>query len=381
MYFLTAKDEDYQIKGSRDPLGFQVLWQAAGREVIPYISTVSNSVMDYQILLLGHAAKNYLNISDDGFIPFFIKLEQLLAYVRYRMDDEKGFNGIESVKKKYTSSGKSLYIGLEDQILSNQKSYGIWGKYINSFRKMLFDKNRDLLEIYKDKIELNPFCGRKLKTFARDVNQSHRINKDDLEEWEAMIAPPKGKERKILIDNLLQSTCSNELLRLFKEEPDISRLSLYEILDYSFDNSENNEFKRRIKTIKDTEQVLSPLNRIFRYLQTRSYWSWEDIENNVIIDGFKNSDSSEDFMKPEMRMLAGLMTLSNKEMLLGISAQNDQVATARNSAPWFGISDSGLEVYHFEGEFFTEDYDYSTQNDFSYFIGTYQRLFRELHPN
>ena len=71
MYFLTEKDPNYSVKGSRDPLGFQVIWQAAGRRLIPYLSTVSITVMDFQILSIAFALKKELNIPEEEFEPFF----------------------------------------------------------------------------------------------------------------------------------------------------------------------------------------------------------------------------------------------------------------------------------------------------------------------
>src|ERR1700722_5323261 len=99
MYFLTKQDPNYTIKGSRDPLGFQVLWQAAGRKVIPHLSTVSGSIIDFQIISLAFYLKKEFKINDKDFNSFFIKLEQLMAYSRFRLDGEAGFNGIDKVRK------------------------------------------------------------------------------------------------------------------------------------------------------------------------------------------------------------------------------------------------------------------------------------------
>ncbi len=42
--FFTALDPDSRIKGSRDPLGFEVIWTALGREIIGNLTTVTRSV-------------------------------------------------------------------------------------------------------------------------------------------------------------------------------------------------------------------------------------------------------------------------------------------------------------------------------------------------
>jgi hypothetical protein len=71
MYYLTNPNPNYSIKGSRDPLGLQVLWQPAARRLIPYLSTVSGNVLEFQILCIAFTLKNYLNFSDKDFEPYY----------------------------------------------------------------------------------------------------------------------------------------------------------------------------------------------------------------------------------------------------------------------------------------------------------------------
>ena len=130
MYFITEQDPNYSIKGSRDPLGFQVVWQAAGRKLIPYLSTVSGSIKDFQILCLAYALKKELKIEDKQFEPFFLRFEQMMAYTRYKSYPKEGFNGVDKVRKLMSGNPASVRISsaIADQLLSNQKAYGIGGK-------------------------------------------------------------------------------------------------------------------------------------------------------------------------------------------------------------------------------------------------------------
>ena len=41
MFFITEPNINFRIKGSRDSLGFQPIWQKLGRKVIKDLSTVS----------------------------------------------------------------------------------------------------------------------------------------------------------------------------------------------------------------------------------------------------------------------------------------------------------------------------------------------------
>ena len=50
MFYFSEQDPNFRIKGSRDPLGFQTIWQSLGRTVIKYLSTVSSNLKDFQVL-------------------------------------------------------------------------------------------------------------------------------------------------------------------------------------------------------------------------------------------------------------------------------------------------------------------------------------------
>lgn len=50
--FLTLEDLNAKIKGSRAPLGAQPIWALFARHVVTNLTTVSNSVRGFTILLL-----------------------------------------------------------------------------------------------------------------------------------------------------------------------------------------------------------------------------------------------------------------------------------------------------------------------------------------
>ena len=49
--FFTALDPDARIKGSCDPLGFELLWTALGRDIVGNLTTVTRSVRQFSTLL------------------------------------------------------------------------------------------------------------------------------------------------------------------------------------------------------------------------------------------------------------------------------------------------------------------------------------------
>jgi hypothetical protein len=75
-------------------------------------------------------------------VEAFLKWEQLCAYTRLAHDVESGFRGVERTKQ-FLQDKKVVRISAsrEDQILGNQKVYGIWGLYRSPLRAsgLLYD--------------------------------------------------------------------------------------------------------------------------------------------------------------------------------------------------------------------------------------------------
>lgn len=133
MPFLTELDSRAAVKGSRDPLGLQAIWTRLGRHVVGNLTTVSDSVRDFTVVLLGfHFVERVAEAGareDD--LATFLRWEQLAAYARASVNRDYAFRGTDRVRKSLSEGGKvTLSASQESQILSNQKTYGLWGLYI-----------------------------------------------------------------------------------------------------------------------------------------------------------------------------------------------------------------------------------------------------------
>jgi hypothetical protein len=130
--FLTELDSRAAVKGSRDPLGVQSIWSRFGRHVVGNLTTVSNSVRDFTVLLLGYYFAE--RVAEEGRtesdLATFLKWEQLAAYARAHVNKERAFRGTERVWTRI-GEGERVRIGTDSgcQILGNQKIYGLWGLY------------------------------------------------------------------------------------------------------------------------------------------------------------------------------------------------------------------------------------------------------------
>jgi hypothetical protein len=380
-YYLTDKDPNYTIKGSRDPLGFQVIWQSAGRRLIPNLSTVSANIHDFQIICLAHALKNDLRIDNKDFEPFFIRFEQMMAYTRYKSNPKEGFNGVDKVKKTMVTKPATVRISTApaDQIMSNQKAYGIWGKYIRPFSDMRIAETQEFQDIYLPKIsDNNAFIHQATLLNKKKETQPCQVEVDRLDDWSDLLKKPGSLEKKMFVDHLLKDTCGTELLPLFNNNPGWRELSFYELTDLLANSSNNPNFKAIIKFIVNTEKVLSPLNRIFRYLQTKSFWTRKEIEENIYIKTWRTTPEVLGFDETS-RSLAALLALNNFDLIKGLIKRNEEVAGWRNSAAWMQITDKGIDVNHFEGAFYEKEYVPEFHNDFNYFLSTYMSLHKQLN--
>jgi hypothetical protein len=379
MYFITAQDPNYTIKGSRDPLGMQVLWQAAGRRLIPNLSTVSGNIMDFQILSLAHYLKKDRKITDTDFESFFIRFEQLMAYARFQKNKNEGFNGVDRVRKIMNSDRKEVVISNKEEILSNQRAYGIWGKYNRPFTDMGISNDLGFTTIIKAKLDVEPQAQRLFDRLQKkNPNENASISKEDLEAVYPLIDKPKQEERKMYINYLLKDNCENGLANEIKRNPELLKMELYSLINEINGHSVNVILKSILDHIQRTENILSPLERIFRHLQTKAYWKWSELANETYIKSWRTTTDSEGLDEP-VASLNRLLSLDNLELIKGIVNRNEQVSKRRNSAPWMRLTDSGLEVNHYEGAASSQNYNPIIHSDHPYFIPTFLSLYSQLH--
>lgn len=140
--FLTALDSRAAVKGSRDPLGIQALWVAQGRKVIGNLTTVTSNLRDFTLTLLGYHFADRIGAEEGpGHADeIFLKWEQLAAYARFLVNDETGFRGTERVQRNVSEGAKRVRISADSQaqILSDQRTYGLWGLYTVASRSSGF---------------------------------------------------------------------------------------------------------------------------------------------------------------------------------------------------------------------------------------------------
>lgn len=142
MAFLSLLDDRARPKGSRDPLGFEMVWTHFGRRVVGNLTTITSSWRIFSVGLLGFHWCNQLcrdaHPADKQRVlqEHFIRYEQLAAYLRSSAGDQE-IMGITRVRKRLGEPSQTIHIGIDQQslILSDQVSYGIWGLYSTALRE------------------------------------------------------------------------------------------------------------------------------------------------------------------------------------------------------------------------------------------------------
>lgn len=382
-YHLSAPDGEFRIKGSRDPLGFQIIWQRAGGRILPHLSTVSNAVLDFHILCLAyHFFGDPFNTP--GFKEAFIKFEQLCAYARFAKAPDIGFNGIGKVRGRKGREG-GVEISRGQSILTNQLAYGVWGKYIRPFREIgIQDDIEELKKIYDHKMVGIKNVGRLSKWIDKCQKEQQFSIQNDKVFLQPLIdllelnVDEKTFFSRMLLRNRQASHNQNELYALIESSPELPG-TLYARLERLKQRSDKPAFIHDLELIIHTEKILAPLNRIFRLLQTKSNWNKESIIENEFIHTCKGGidyhfDNECDGLNELLRRD------SNWEIAKGIVERNKAVTHRRKAKPWMEIDGDYLLVNHREGAKNTS-FDPSKDADNSYFLNTYLNLFAQLHPS
>lgn len=392
-FYFTKEDPDYSIKGSRDPLGFQVLWQHQGRKLIPYLSTVSMNLQDFQILCLAYYL--YGTEPDNHFVRFFLRFEQLMAYTRFNPSNtNEGFNGVDKVRKKLNESNRiSISNSVEDDILSNQRAYGIWGKYNRPFQDINFTKHESFIPIFSEKIEQLQEKADALKIISKIINNRTTASRFDILELSCLkpLLDFTKREKIFYTDLILKvngaNPFQNELFHFVSKNQLPSTFDLYPFLK-SFGKTlgiSNENLKNLLNEIAYTEKILSPLNHIFRYLQTKPLWLKQELIKDHYIKNCKHNlkygflGGTED-CKIKNQLIQTL-NKDNWGLVEDLVSRNREVSEWREGAPWVSINKDSLEVYHAEGGFQDPDYNPDVNFDNGYFIDTYIRLYRQIKGN
>lgn len=392
--FLTDIDSRAQIKGSRDPLGLQAIWTRFGRHVVGNLTTVSTSVRDFTVLILGYhfierAAEMDTDVSP---LEIFLKWEQLAGYARGVVNNDWSFRGTERVKGNLNESTKVVLSADRGfQILANQKIYGLWGLYSGPARvsglvetdpPRLSTSARELVDL----IYLPALTKGGYKEGAAIQNLLHeRVTRLDIEgrhrklvEAVARLLRPKyhAREMEIYRDHLLYGGPRDSTQGRQRELAKVLGKTCDQ-RDFTFNahtlrqlareargkRSEAEQLAFRLDRIRTCESLIAPASMLFAYLLGQDGQALDKVANRIrkhwgksigtidqgavekLVDELNGPVADKAMSARWLKVSAALSEGDYREAMRLLVEQNGAVMHERGgSAPWVGVQRGNLKV-------------------------------------
>lgn len=397
--FLSLLDERARPKGSRDPLGFEVVWTHFGRRLVGNLTTVTSSWRTFAVGLLGF---HWCNQLCRGAPPterqrlvqeYFIRYEQLTAYLRARAGDED-ILGITRVRKRLDETPGSLTIGTgqRSQLLSNQLSYGIWGLYSSALRatgladgscRELTARGRELAEIMERALKRDwywPFL-RGERTMLTVSSIDHKY----LNFQRSVFAP---HVEKTLIEALLRGAIGHDCQQALYEAcrtlpPEVLRnADMDTLLEAIREQTDSPRLRQRIDETCELERLLVVANHLFAYMR---------VKNGVLLTELADiirQDCRFDWLPagPDLRGVPNAEYLTRlrdrlrandiHNALLELLAMNATVMRHRGGAPWVEKNEDGTLNVRVKAEtaYLPPVEQLQTEWHYDYFLAAYQRI-------
>ncbi|MBI5764267.1 MAG: hypothetical protein HZA51_12165 [Planctomycetes bacterium] len=419
--FLTLEDPRAKIQGSRDPLGVQPLWSAFGRHVVTNLTTQSTSIRGFTTLLLGryfgHRLIEERKAGEEDALAIFLRTEQACAYARFICLAEPGeIRGIERVSVASKNSEGTIKIGndFESWIMSDQKTYGLWGLYSVPARVSglipdgtlgVAPRAMELIEEHYLPI-LKEILPRLLNLLLHGGTLSARKNDSILKVLSKILGPLNAAEHAFYASALRDSNACLDQTAAARQKLLASLLQANEMLDTDLGREEilaiakhvhhhDPELGRYLRRIVAMEAFLAPAESFFEYLQYQHNQSISKIAGKVAknwgrpphmsIDDFKELLAEiESVVGPDLASLMSktYRTLDEsrfKSAIHDLLDWNRLVMHKRRAAPWILHTDGRLEVrYRGAEQSMTGSEGWGDLWRNSYFLPSLQTVARQL---
>lgn len=396
MPFLSLLDDRAKPKGSRDPLGFELVWTHFGRKVVGNLTTITSSVENFTVALLGFywAHQIHGNADKDSreqlIRETFLRYEQLAAYLRYQ-SGSKEIMGITRVHKNMTDQAESLAISLKAQILSNQASYGLWGLYSSALKdsglaegsdRKLTAEGMDLAATIAQDLNANEF----IQLFTVDGQLSrHECERLAPQFWHAIRKETvRQKLTHILLRGRHNQTASvqeglfaatEKLVRAGKLTGEFSR-NLVQVQSVG-----SSELQNCLDEIQRVERVLVAANNVFYYLLTQDHRPVSSVVEQLESQAYQYDHLPETL--PQGMTRRNSLCEINDNLRAGnhwgavraVIKLNAEVMKARGGAPWVTCDGDILNVkVKSETAVLRSQRALLGDWDYDYFLGSYFRI-------
>lgn len=398
MPFLSLLDDRAKPKGSRDPLGFELVWTHYGRQVIGNLTTVTSSLSNFAVALLGFSWANEINAN----VPkdeqqrrvreTFLRYEQIAGYLRYLAGD-KEMMGITRITQRMEHAKPFVSFGLaaDEQILSDQASYGLWGLYatasaesglISGDKRLPTAQGQELAKQIERMVDK--------QVMSALLTSNREVSRQDLEAFaKPFLKAISNKKIRTQLLHALMNGGDNygvqaDLWQITQGLADqkIKVESVAGFVQLVKGESSNSALLQRLENIEAVERILVAANNLFNYCRQKEGESLASV-----LDGI--GDRYQYSHLPKGLDLTGvprggliqsiniaLQANNTAEAIEHILDLNRVVMEQRNGAPWVEVESSRK----FRVRVPTETYTLRSQEeieskwDYEYFISSFLRI-------
>ena len=401
---LSMQDDRLKPKGSRDPLGFELVWSFFGRKVVGNLTTITSSLENFSVAMLGFYLTHRLlpsSIDQKKILACFIRYEQITAYLRY-VAEHRGIMGISRVTKRMRGDSKlSLGLGKRSQILSDQTSYGLWGLYSSAMRSTgLISGDRRVLT--KEGAELGELIANKLGEdnvqrlmgwMEKDQSVDRAVLNDDIA-LAYVTAINNLKVRSRLLEQLGTAGKTTGIqASLWRYSQDVLKASigreagmeLSEFVAALVETCSNNEvLKSSLTDIQNVERLLVTANMLFRFLRTQDGKSIDKVASTL-------TEVLEELVQPRLDQPVPGMDVPHREDLeqfrtdlIGSDIRsalnvliklNEKVMQSRGGASWVELEGNIIRVRVPSESGDIKGQQYLQEHwDYDYFLGSFKNI-------
>lgn len=401
MPFLTLLDDRAKPKGSRDPLGFEMVWTHFGRRLIGNLTTITSSLGSFATAMLGFKWCNELNAHYPEHQRYFkiqeafLRYEQMAGYLRHLGGDNE-IMGITRVRKRLEDPNRTITFGLgaDQLILSDQASYGLWGLYSTALRDTGLVTGEDRLPT-SDGLAIVDGIETKLGKDNRDAlleifTSNAKFGDDELEAYARIFvrAIDAKAVREELRDSLLRGNPHHELqTELWDITQAVARANIRNMTLERFVN----EIRKRTKLdpladcltdIQRIERLLVAANNVFHYCRRKDGEALSTIVQELK-ERYRYDHLPRDLdlsMVPRGEALGGILEAFHQnnqtQALEHILHLNRAVMEKRGGAPWVEVEEGRtlrVKVPSETAELRTQA-ELESAWDYDYFINSYMRV-------
>lgn len=404
MAFLSLLDDRAKPKGSRDPLGFELVWTHFGRRVVGNLTTITSSMDNFAAALLGfywaeQRAANLVEQDRHEHIKHsFLRYEQLTGYLRC-LAGAGDILGITRVRQRLDKNEPlSLGLATGQQILSDQASYGLWGLYSSAARDtgLVEGQDRTPTALGRELAEMIlAHLGAQSAVLQTLIDSGQPLRKSQLEG----LAKP-------FIDAIRQPALQERLLECLMAGPpghQVQRAFWHEVRAVVSDKTEGDPadyvalikavqartsdpvLKQELSAIQAIERVLVAANDLFNFCRRKDGAPLSEIiewlEGNRNYD-FLPDEIPSDSQVPRRPALGQIRSLLKSGKIAGalteVLALNRDVMKERGGAPWVEVERNGKLRVRVKTETVRIPCQEGLERhwDYDYFIGSFFSIAR-----